>query len=712
MEVVDDGLPVPLRGVKQRAALGFLLLHANEVVATSRLLRALWQQTTPPTARKMLQNAVADIRRLLVPGPSGAPTAALLTHAPGYLLHLDADRIDLRRFERLTSRGRSELAAGAWRSAARSLREALGMWRGAALADLVEKGIRWPELAAVQEHRLAAFEDCFDAELACGRHHEIVGDLEALAETEPPRERLHGQLMVALYRSGRQTDALGVYRRTHAALVDDLGIEPGRELRELHRMILDHDPALDLPPGDNGAPPRPLLSLGGGPPDPGSGGRSHAAAALSSDPPPAPTAPQRARVTAVLATAGLNDGTPLDRAEAACRHAVAATRAEIERFGGVVADSVGPMTLGVFGWPGRGAPTGTPAQDDAERAVCAALAIRDRFPAAAADPATPGAHPVRAAVRTAVATGDLLAVPRADAPPRIISGGVIDACLRLLASTAPGGVLVCDTTNEASRQAVVYCSDCAPAGGWEPLGALPEGRCAPGPEGGGERELVVLRGLLERVRRRNRPHLVTLLGEPGSARTTGLMLGLQQSVDALPTVVRCLWGGGPASGADTAPSALASIARAYAGVADTDTREAAEGRLADAVRGLVGAGDLAAWLISHLLPLMVRDDRSPEAYKAMRWFLEEIAAQRPLIVVIEDLDRADDDLLEFIGDLVERVSPVPLLVMAIARPELLRRRPGWGTGRFDATTITLDPADPPDAPAQDHSRETARAARP
>ncbi|WP_253767332.1 AfsR/SARP family transcriptional regulator [Goodfellowiella coeruleoviolacea] len=211
------------------------------------MLKALWPSDAPPTARKMLQNAVAGVRRLLATDHTAGRPTALLTHAPGYLLRVEPECVDVHHFRCLAEKGRAELAAGSWELAARSLRGALALWRGPALADLVEKGVSWPALAAVQDRRLGALENCFDAELACGRHYEIVGELEALIEAEPLRERLYGQLMIALYRSGRQADALSVYQRTHAALVEGLGIEPGPQLQKLQRMILEHDPALALP---------------------------------------------------------------------------------------------------------------------------------------------------------------------------------------------------------------------------------------------------------------------------------------------------------------------------------------------------------------------------------------------------------------------------------------------------------------------------------
>ncbi|MFL6123650.1 BTAD domain-containing putative transcriptional regulator [Actinophytocola sp.] len=244
MELVDDGERVELGGGVQRAVLGYLLLHANQVVPTSRMLRALWDEHAPLTARKMVQNAVSGLRRTLA---AHGPGASLHTHSPGYRLRVAPGAVDMHEFRRLVEEGRAAIDAGAVLDGVGLLRAGLGLWRGRALADLVERGTMWSELAAVENERLLALEDCFEAELGCGRHREITPELEILTEAEPLRERLCRQFMLALYRSGRQVDALSVYRRTRVALVDGLGIEPGPELQQLQQMILDHDRAIQAP---------------------------------------------------------------------------------------------------------------------------------------------------------------------------------------------------------------------------------------------------------------------------------------------------------------------------------------------------------------------------------------------------------------------------------------------------------------------------------
>ena len=244
IEVTAGDVPLELGGVKQRAILAYLVLHANKVVPTSQILEVMWDATPPPTARKMIQNAVSGIRRTFSRHGEPGATPALRTHPPGYQLRLDTEDVDLYRFRRLAREGRAAIANREPARGADVLRDALSLWRGRALTDLVESGLRWSELTAIEDERLSVLEDRLDAELACGRHREITAELEVVTATEPLRERLCQQFMLALYRSGRQADALRVYRRAREALVSSLGLEPGRGLQDLQRRILDHDAAI------------------------------------------------------------------------------------------------------------------------------------------------------------------------------------------------------------------------------------------------------------------------------------------------------------------------------------------------------------------------------------------------------------------------------------------------------------------------------------
>jgi DNA-binding SARP family transcriptional activator len=244
LEVLRQGHAVPLGGTKQRAVLAILLLNANEVVSSDRLTDALWGDQRPETASAGLQNFVSQLRKLLEPESAGRRGhRILLTRSPGYLLRVDPEQLDLERFERLLSEAREEPAE----PRAAKLREALALWRGDPLADLAHEPFAQAEIQRLEELRLVAIEERIDADLARGRHADLVGELDTLIAKHPLRDRLRGQLMLALYRSGRQREALQAYQDARRALIEELGIEPGTALKALERQILAQDPALDLP---------------------------------------------------------------------------------------------------------------------------------------------------------------------------------------------------------------------------------------------------------------------------------------------------------------------------------------------------------------------------------------------------------------------------------------------------------------------------------
>jgi DNA-binding SARP family transcriptional activator/tetratricopeptide (TPR) repeat protein len=248
LEVLSEGERLPLGGGKQRALLAVLLLHANEVVSSDRLIDLLWGEEAPDTAAKALQVHVSQLRKGLQSANGEGAERVLKTRSPGYVLEIDPEQLDLHRFERLADQGRRALEAGDPDEAAEKLDAALALWRGPALADFAYADFAQAEAARIEELRLAALEDRIQADLECGRHGEAVGELERLIADHPLRERPRAQLMLALYRSGRQAEALEAYAEARKTLVDELGIEPGRELRELQQAILNQDLALDLLP--------------------------------------------------------------------------------------------------------------------------------------------------------------------------------------------------------------------------------------------------------------------------------------------------------------------------------------------------------------------------------------------------------------------------------------------------------------------------------
>ena len=239
LEVRQDEARVEVGGGKQRALLALLLTRADEVLPVDAILDQLWEEDPPATAKTALQGYVSGLRKAI---PSGADR--LQTVAGGYVLRLAGDELDARRFEELAGSARGVIDRDPERAAS-LLREALELWRGPALADFAYDAFAQAEIARLEEARLAATEDLYDAELACGRHADLVGRLEAEIAAHPLRERLRGQLILALYRSGRQAEALQAYQTTRDVLVEELGIDPSPALQRLEKAILVQDPSLE-----------------------------------------------------------------------------------------------------------------------------------------------------------------------------------------------------------------------------------------------------------------------------------------------------------------------------------------------------------------------------------------------------------------------------------------------------------------------------------
>jgi YVTN family beta-propeller protein len=246
LEVSRSGRVVPLGGPRQRAVLALLLLEANRVVSMDRLAEDLWDGQPPEGWVTTLQTYVFHLRRVLDPDRARRVAGdVLLTRGRGYLLRVNREHLDAALFEDGFTAGRAALDTGRYAEAAGTLREALDLWRGQVLADLADYAFSRPEAARLEELRLAALEARIDADLALGRHDTLTAELEHLVAEHPLRERLHGQLMLALYRCGRQAEALAAYQRARDLLADQLGIDPGEPLQRLHLSVLAHDPALD-----------------------------------------------------------------------------------------------------------------------------------------------------------------------------------------------------------------------------------------------------------------------------------------------------------------------------------------------------------------------------------------------------------------------------------------------------------------------------------
>jgi DNA-binding SARP family transcriptional activator len=723
LDIVYQGRSLALSGTKQRATIAYLLLHLNGVVATSQLLKALWPDDMPNTGRKMLQNAVSGIRGILSEVADDPNSPMLLTHAPGYLLRVDPEAVDLSRFRELVGIGRADLAAGSWQQASSTLREALALWRGPVLADLVEQGITWPELTSVHHSRLAALEDCVEAQFASGHYGEVINELEAWIATEPLRERLCGQLMRALYYCGRQADALGVYRHTRARLIDEHGLDPSRELQDLERAILTQElpssvPGRGIAVGtrtENAQVEDTWPSIVDNTVDDSRADNTVESSTIGSatgewsgaleqpsvgDAPrwPEPVVPELKRVTAVLVMTrfdrDIGEFAPED-VDVVLRRIASDIQEEVERAGGVVQGRLASLWLATFGSVRN-------REDDAARSVRVAMAVRDRLAA----PDAPSLERATLTVTVAVATGDALVRPpdgEQDVPS--VTGGVLDRSMRLLAHVSPGEVWVCSETRAATEPVIGYDGGHDPVRGSRAVaGRAHRADTQPSaPFVNRHGELDMLFGALEQVRRRSRPHLVTVLGEVGIGKSR-LVTEFERAVAGGPVPTRCLVGHSLRFGRRGPFPALVESLRPCFGIVDSDSAELAAEKLGDGVRRMVG-GTRAAWMLPHLRVLFgVEDDRdgrevSHESFMAWRQLLEELCAAGPLILIIEDLHCANDLLLDFVDQVTAEAGSFPLLVIVTARPELLDRRPSWGGGKAGANTITLAPLSDADTTA-------------
>ncbi|MFE4830198.1 BTAD domain-containing putative transcriptional regulator [Streptomyces sp. NPDC056672] len=725
MEVQTDAGPVELGGTRQRAALGFLLLHANRVVPTSQLLDALWPtDRAPMTARKILQNAVWRLRRALAQaaGQLGAPE--LVTRAPGYMLRVRPDQVDLLVFQQRVAEGRAALTADDPLTASRVLRDALSLWQGVALADLVEDGTAWPQLTAVQEKRLDVMEDRFEAELACGGHHAVLRELEAFVEAEPLRERASQQLMIALYRCGRQAEALGVYNRVRAALVGGLGLEPGRQMQRLQQSVLTQDPSLDLPAematrrehARSAVAPVPAAAA-----DRGMGatavqapeeGGAHETAdttgpglapAEASGEAEAPVIPRQEPLTprepATILMLRFQLGAEFDHLSPKDIDRVLdavsqLAREKIEEFGGLAAASIGSVQLGYFAHSPERA-------GGASRAVRAGIAVRDCLsvpagPLALAAPMVRGLD-VHAAVTTGEAVVTNWTVAGAVRP--LIGGDPVDVCQDMLDRTPGGEVQVCDETRRLTEPHITYRHVRTSPSIWQvrSVGGA-EDRCV---SYGGEREceLDLMRGLLRRTRQRSIPHLITVLGESGFGKTR-LLMEFQRRVAAEPDAVRVLTGTVPRPGTGSPLAVPSEMFATYCGITDQDSEDTALHKAETALLPLAGGrADGARTMLSLLHPLIAavpHSHRAPftdEVLAAWRDFLTRAAREELLVLIWDDLHHADDILLETVEHLTDSCADVPLLNVVGARAPLLERRPDWAGGRQHTMTISLAPVD-------------------
>jgi len=726
LEAVHEGHSIPLGAAKQRALLAILLIHANQVVSVDRLIDDLWGDEPPDTSAHVVQVYVSQLRKVLErAGDSGQ---RLATRRPGYVLNVVPDELDLLQFERLVEEGTTLLPEDP-PLAAKLLRQALVVWRGPALADFAFESFALHEVERLEEMRLAALESRIGADLASGRHAELIGELDALVSQHPFRERLQEHRMLALYRSGRQAEALQAYQQARQILVEELGIDPRPALQRLERGILEQDPSLEWtapPKAPSAAPPVPAES----PPAPA---EAAARPLQPTDAPPAPVA-RGLRKTVTVASFGVNPemmpGMELDpetirRSESehaepieerrivtvlVCGSTVGPFAAEldpedlraslqpfqdsvrrhVERYGGSVERVSEGAVVAVFGAP-------TAHEDDAERAIRAGFAVlselRDRVDQGAPAPAAIG-----------IATGTALVTigDGREQDQLTVVGGVLPMAARLHEASSAGAIVVDDPTYRLTERTFEF----------EPLDPVAvRGRPEPVPvfrataararlsadliEGltplvGRELERNLLFGAFERSVKAKTVHLLTVVGEPGVGKSR-LVAELFSLIDMRPELIRWRQGRCLPYGDGVTFWALGEIVKAEAGILESDSPEVAAAKL-DAV---VSEGDAdAPWLRQRLRPLVGLE--APQAsreenFAAWRRFLESLAETDPAVFVFEDLHWADDALLAFLAHVADYAEGVPMLLVATARPEFYERAPTWAASARNATRVDLAP---------------------
>jgi DNA-binding SARP family transcriptional activator len=625
LEVWDRGRGVELRRPKQRALLAILLLRGREAVSSDALIDALWGESAPRTARAALQNYVAQLRRALGPG-------VLVSQSGGYLLDVAPEQIDLGRFERLVSESRE--LEGEARVA--KLQEALSLWQGPPLADLAYEPFAAAEVSRLEELRTSTLEDLIDAQLTVGAGAELLDRLDALIGAHPFRERLRGQRMLALYRDGRQAEALEAYQEARRTLLDDLGIEPGTALRELEQAILRQDPSLDAPvraPRKEAVPPE----------------------------------ERRKVVTVLFADIACPDTFDPELLRNTSLDALARMRAVLEGHEATIEQRAGDEVMAVFGVPRSH-------EDDSLRAAHAALELQTEIGELSEVLERSGRG--RIELRIGIETGEVLAAAD-DTTYGFVAGPAVTLAKRILQGARPGEILLGSDTLRLLGEAVV--SD--PEGDGGRLLEVVEGVRGPArhPEAplvGRRAELGRLHQAFARAVDERDCRLFLLLGEAGIGKTRlASELTTELDGDATVLVGHCVSYG---KGATYLP--LAEIIRGLALpdlLAEDEHAELIATRLAD----LTGETEAAA--------------SGGETFWAVRRLLEALAREKPVVLVFEDLHWAEPTLLDLVDYLVAHAIDAPVLLLGLARPELLEARPSWEQGEWSM----LEPLSSEDADA-------------
>jgi class 3 adenylate cyclase/DNA-binding SARP family transcriptional activator len=692
LEVADAGALVDVGAGRQRALLALLVLHAREVLSTDRILDELWEGDPPARAPNAVQVYVSGLRKALEPDLGRAADArVLVTRAPGYVLHAEDDEVDARRFEALAARGRRQLAEGQAVEAAAALRESLALWRGPALADLLDEPFARVEATRLDELRLVVLEDRVAADLATNTGGgELAAELEGLVARYPLRERLWANLMLALYRAGRQADALRAYQRARQTLTEELGLEPGPELRRLETAILRQAPDLvpapdvvsDLVPGLDDAP-------GDIEKEPDVQGRVRKE-----------FREERKVLTALFAdlvgSTALGEQLDPEEYRLVVDEAVARMVTVADDFGGTVVSIAGDGLLALFGAP-------VAHEDDPERAIRAGLRMIEMMADYAAEVARSwGVHDI--AVRIGVNTGPAVLGPvgRGEVIEYTALGDAVNTAARFQSAARPGSVLVGSSTSRLARrlfewgevQHLSLKGKADPVDAIEVLGTRATPGAARGVEGmeadlvGRDRELMEASVLVDDVLA-GRGGILLVTGEPGIGKSR-LLRELRSRLEASSSPggePRWLEGRCISYGETLSYSPVQTLVRDWLGV----TADHPELRVRVALRRNLGElfgpdiGDVAPAL-AVLLGLSPDPDTlaigqaSPDAVqramvRAVRRVVERLSADGPVVLAVEDLHWADAGSLRLLEELLALTDDAPVLAVLTGRPE--RDHPWW-----------------------------------
>jgi DNA-binding SARP family transcriptional activator len=643
---------LPLGGAKQRGLLALLLLERNRVVPRDRLVDALWGDAPPVSAANSVQVYVSKLRKLLDDADSNAETG-LVTEPPGYLLRVPAGTLDADEFETLLSEGRAAIGAGTFDEAESLLAQALALWHGPALADLADEPFAQAEISRLEGLRMQALEARFDAMLALGRQADAVGELQALVGLHPLDERLRGQLMLALYRSGRQADALETYRIFRRVMSDELGLEPSAELRDLEQAILQQDATL----GSTPQAPAPA-----------------AVESRPSQPAPEPRAieDERRPVTVLFAdivgSTGLGERLEPDEAKVLVGECVTMMSRAVDEYGGTVQAFQGDGICAYFGVPAAH-------EDDPERAARTALRILEVVRGYAQDIEAAwgiAGFAVRVGVNSGPAAVGLVGTVE---PQAVALGDATNVAARLQAAAEPGTILVGQATARrlVDRFELEAVGEIVVKGRDDPVTASRlfqardrEPRTTTTPLVGRDRELAELHGVVDDLAA-GRGRVVLLPGAPG--------IGKSRLLTELASVAgkRVTWLEGRCHSYGGLPGwpfveALLGWLGAEIGEPEIALRTKARAALGALLDGELDSvlTPLAALLRLRLEPAVApSDEEVGRAY--VRW-IEALARKQPVILVVEDSQWADARTRELAESLLELTDLAPLALVLSEEP--------------------------------------------